>query len=830
MLAAPRIELVNTPDGMGHVRWMADRMAKLAAEGSHDYGIRQLATAITRNVPSKAPTRELFALYKWVRDEIRYRHDPLGLELLQSPARTVEERAGDCDDIATLLAALCGALGHPWRFRTVGPTPDEQAHVQLQAHDKKRWIDLDPVLEPEQATTAPRNDPGRFGAFAVGAEHLWSQEGKMLRGPTTYAERLLWDGALGGPTSARDRELWEFCPYFPPVGPPYGGQQPPMPGAYPTPDPRYRSANAPGFINGQPASVVYHLPPGSVASERLDGLGRLPVVHPTLGAGWLKKVGRGLKKAVTAVPKLAHQVTHTGPIAKVTHAVEDLASKTVILKPFVDFHRGVSSKLTENVMHRGGLIDSKAKVPTLSTALSKGAAAASAASGGKVPKQATRIVAAVPHGAIHAAGHGLLRAAAALPHLQSQLPTKGALTHAVAHAVSEAKHLVSDEAWKKPHAELRKKYPAAARMLFDPGSKRFRIFVPKAHGLHGIIPTLTFTLGAAPSSAAQVASVKAAAAKLESAVKTFMGKHSNRPPAIALPAITSFQKAEGTLKQDGLYGTNTKAAAEYYLGHALPDHAKALTAALTWKAPGAAAPAPQPAPKPVVVVKPAKPHAATKPAQPTPVVVVKPAQPAKPVNALPVPSGYTEVGNEANNPGLPPIGYDPGQVVGGKGTTTPDWVSLPPSELAILQAHAGPPDGRDGRTLVPGATFTVVPTWNRGDPLPSQRWPQGGSSSPNNPPSPNWVPAGQLIPSAPVPPLPIVDVTTGEPLVDPDTGKPLTQNDFPGHGGTYVDASGQPVTYGPVYGQTGGSDDSKWWWLGLAFIYYRSRQNKRHAA
>lgn len=826
-MLTPRVEIVHTPPGMGHVKWMAKRMAKLAGEGAHSYPIRQLATRITHNVPSKSPTRELLELYKWVRNEVRYRHDPVGLELLQKPEVTVKERAGDCDDMTTLLGALCGALGHPWRFRTVGPSPEDQAHVQLQAHDKKRWLDLDPVLEPAPLTTAWSDAPGRFGAFAVGADHLFDSEGTMLRGPTTAAERALWYSSLGGarrlrgernfagPTSATDRELWEFIPYFPPVPPPpYGGSQPPMPGAYPPVDTRYRSPDAPGFMNGKPFSVVYDLPAGSVASESLSGFDGFEVMHPTLGAGWLKrvgrkikkgakKVGRGIKKGVKTVvqpvAQVAHDVTHKGPIAKLHKGVQSVAKKIPVLAPFVQLQEDVFQPLTEGVLAKTGAIKSKKKIPNLKTlkrSLPAAASAAATSSGGnvKVPPQAARVAA-------------VAKQAKGKPALK--LLPKPAAKKKKAPAKKPA--APPKDAWKQPQPELRRKYPASARMLFDPGSKRFRVFVPKAalNGFGGIVPTITFTLGAAPSTPAQVQAAKAAAQKLESALKTFIDKN-KRPPAIALPAVTNFQKAEGTLKQDGLYGTNTKAAAEYYLGRKLPAHAPGLKSDLTWKAPSssapkpAPAPAPTPAPKPapVVVVKPAPAPAPKPKPKPAPVVVVKP---AKPANALPVPSGYVEVGQESNNPGLPPVGFEPV----GKDTTQPAWTQLPPDEVAILKDHAYKPS--------PDATYTVVPNWQPGDPLPSQQFPTYPSAAPNNPPSPNWVPAGQLVPHAPAPPIPTVIDASGTP-------RPVT--DFPGHPSTTVDANGQVVHYGPVmdYAPIGGDDNRTMVLLALAWWYYRGRK------
>lgn len=48
------------------------------------------------------------------------------------------------------------------------------------------------------------------------------------------------------------------------------------------------------------------------------------------------------------------------------------------------------------------------------------------------------------------------------------------------------------------------------------------------------------------------------------------------------------------------------------------------------------------------------------------------------------------------------------------GHPAPDWTMLPPDEIAILKAHAYKP--------TPNATYTVVPEWHKGDPLPSQKY------------------------------------------------------------------------------------------------------------
>jgi hypothetical protein len=51
------------------------------------------------------------ALQAWVQSNIRYVRDPPDVELLQTPQKTVEYKAGDCDDQSVLLASLLMATG-----------------------------------------------------------------------------------------------------------------------------------------------------------------------------------------------------------------------------------------------------------------------------------------------------------------------------------------------------------------------------------------------------------------------------------------------------------------------------------------------------------------------------------------------------------------------------------------------------------------------------------------------------------------------------------------------------------------------------------------------
>lgn len=188
MRTAPHIRDERHPDGLPHVNATVRTMAKLASEGAHDYSIRQLATRILEaaRVPGKDEAGEVAALFAWVAAQITYRRDPHELELVQSPTRTIEERAGDCDDMGTLLAALLGAVGFPIRFCTVGGRPDAQEHVWVEALVYGDWFAVDPVLLPE----------GTLGDRMPGHGRIYMADG-------TFA------GPLGGhPTDPRTQWLW----------------------------------------------------------------------------------------------------------------------------------------------------------------------------------------------------------------------------------------------------------------------------------------------------------------------------------------------------------------------------------------------------------------------------------------------------------------------------------------------------------------------------------------------------------------------------------------------------------------------------------------------
>ncbi len=124
-------------------------------EGARSPRVRQLALAVTARVPNRDSAGEISALHAYVQRGIAFRGEPG--EMVQSPETTVRLRAGDCDDHATLLAALLQAIGYQTRFVTVAGhagAPGEFSHVYLEAQNRQTdaWVPLD--------TTEPKAQPG----------------------------------------------------------------------------------------------------------------------------------------------------------------------------------------------------------------------------------------------------------------------------------------------------------------------------------------------------------------------------------------------------------------------------------------------------------------------------------------------------------------------------------------------------------------------------------------------------------------------------------------------------------------------------------------------
>jgi transglutaminase-like putative cysteine protease len=136
------------------------RLVREAVRAS-DQRIRELALQIVGALPERKWLQEIMACHAWVRDRIRYVRDPVGLELVQTPAKTLEYGQGDCDDKCTLLAALLTAIGHPAKFVALGFGGGPFSHVIVETRAGPRWVACE-TIQPRPTGWSPPDATSRY--------------------------------------------------------------------------------------------------------------------------------------------------------------------------------------------------------------------------------------------------------------------------------------------------------------------------------------------------------------------------------------------------------------------------------------------------------------------------------------------------------------------------------------------------------------------------------------------------------------------------------------------------------------------------------------------
>lgn len=148
-------------------------MQRMALDGSKDLEVRSAAIeALDRyGAPAHAPVAALGAIHRYIQDQIRFVPDPVGAQMVQSPRATLEFRAGNCAQRATLLAAMARSVGIPadirFRVAALNPrAPRSFSHVYVVANAGGREIPLDPTYPGMPPGAEPPN-PTRVGDFPV---------------------------------------------------------------------------------------------------------------------------------------------------------------------------------------------------------------------------------------------------------------------------------------------------------------------------------------------------------------------------------------------------------------------------------------------------------------------------------------------------------------------------------------------------------------------------------------------------------------------------------------------------------------------------------------
>jgi hypothetical protein len=150
-LTPVKTSLHGIPKGYLGTRKTLEHIQVLVHQGAKDFFVRQKAIDILleKRVSPKNYLGEINALFEWVQRNVRYTKDPFRVEVLHTARRLLELRAGDCDDMAILLAAMLESIGHPTRLVITGPDPRRPrlfSHIYLEVHHRGDWIPLDATM------------------------------------------------------------------------------------------------------------------------------------------------------------------------------------------------------------------------------------------------------------------------------------------------------------------------------------------------------------------------------------------------------------------------------------------------------------------------------------------------------------------------------------------------------------------------------------------------------------------------------------------------------------------------------------------------------------
>ncbi len=132
-------------------------MVQFANKGKIDPRVRSLVEEICKDIAQGDYASEVLACYYWVCQNIRYMRDIQDVEYVSEPRRILETRAGDCDDMSVLLAAMLLTCGNSVDFVLASFVPSGMpSHVFVQVRTPTGVVPLDPVANFDTAKMISR--------------------------------------------------------------------------------------------------------------------------------------------------------------------------------------------------------------------------------------------------------------------------------------------------------------------------------------------------------------------------------------------------------------------------------------------------------------------------------------------------------------------------------------------------------------------------------------------------------------------------------------------------------------------------------------------------
>lgn len=140
---------MEIPAGTAGTKVTLAIMRKMVRRYKKSVPLRQLALNIIRDLPrgrngGKNFFGQVERIQNYVRNNIQYVRDINGVETIQTPDRTIDNRAGDCDDQSVLVATLLETIGHPTRFVAIKMSPfGPFIHVFTETRMGQRWLPVE---------------------------------------------------------------------------------------------------------------------------------------------------------------------------------------------------------------------------------------------------------------------------------------------------------------------------------------------------------------------------------------------------------------------------------------------------------------------------------------------------------------------------------------------------------------------------------------------------------------------------------------------------------------------------------------------------------------
>ncbi len=151
-------KVIKIASGLRGTKQTLALMSKLVKEYKVNQQIRELAVLIVKNEKQMNWRGEVEAIHNWVKNNIRYVRDVENVETLQTPVKTLELMAGDCDDQTTLFCALMAAIGHPTRMVAISErAAGNFSHVFPQAKIANYWVSAECIFPNYKLGQLPPN-------------------------------------------------------------------------------------------------------------------------------------------------------------------------------------------------------------------------------------------------------------------------------------------------------------------------------------------------------------------------------------------------------------------------------------------------------------------------------------------------------------------------------------------------------------------------------------------------------------------------------------------------------------------------------------------------